>query len=138
MQKLEKTINEKYLFENNTGKGESVMPIEIDENNLKKGLLGLVIGLVEIIRDVLKHQAVARVDRGTLTDEECSRLGEAFIDLDEAIEKIKKEQDISEAVQSIRQGLDDLIDQVVDRTVNPQRWEEENAASIIKPGEQIA
>ncbi len=108
-------------------------PIEIDQNNLKKGLLGLVIGLVEIIRDVLKHQALARVESGALSDDECDRLGEAFIDLDEAIEKIKNEQDIEETVNSMRESLDDLVDDVVNRMINPVKWGEEMRDSS-RPG----
>jgi len=101
------------------------MPIDIDEGDLKQGVLGLVIALVEIIRDTLKIESLKRVDGGSLTDEECERLGGALMDLDEAIESIKEEQGIAEAVQQVRDGLDDVVREVVDRMVNPERWEEE-------------
>jgi len=102
--------------------------IEIDQNNLKKGLLGLVVSLLEIIRDSLKHQALARIESGILSDEECNCLGEAFIDLDEAIEKIKTEQDIVEAVKSIRESLDNLVDDVIDKIINPSEWDQKGKA----------
>ncbi len=101
------------------------MPLDIDEGNLKHGVLGLVIALVEIIRDTLRIEAFRRMDGGSLADEECERLGEALLDLDMAIEEIKEEQGITEAVQQVRDGLDDIAREVVDRMANPVRWEEE-------------
>jgi len=101
------------------------MPLDIDEDNLKHGVLGLVIALVEIIRDALRIQGFRRMDGGSLTDEECERLGEALLDLDVAIEEIKEEQGITESVQAVRDGLDDIVNEVVDRMVNPERWRKE-------------
>jgi len=102
------------------------MAIDIDENNLKHGLLGLVIALVEIIRDALNSQAIKRMESGCLTEEEIERLGGALKDIDRAVEEIKKEQGISESVKSVRDGLDDVVDDVFDKLINPQRWIEEN------------
>lgn len=101
------------------------MPIDIDERNLKHGLLGLVVALVEIIKDALKIQALKRMEGGSLTEEELERLGEALMDLDVAIEEIKMEQGITESVKSVRDGLDNLVDDVLDRIINPERWREE-------------
>ena len=102
------------------------MPIEIDEDNLKHGLLGLVVALVEVIRDALRHQALNRVDSGVLSEEECERLGGALMELDNALEEIKEEQGITESVRAVRDGLDELVDDVIDRLVNPERWQEES------------
>ncbi len=101
------------------------MPIDIDEDNLKHGLLGLVIALVEVIRDAINLQAMKRMEGGTLSDEEMERLGEALMDLDIAIEEIKKEQGVGESVKAVKDGLDRVVDDVVDRTVNPNKWTEE-------------
>ena len=101
------------------------MPIDIDEDNLKHGLLGLVIALVEIIKDALNLQAMKRMEGGTLSEEEMERLGEALQDLDIAIEDIKKEQGVSESVKSVRDGLDSIVDEVVDKMINPERWRKE-------------
>ena len=95
------------------------MAINIDEKKLKHGLLGLVLALIEIIRDALRLQAVRRVEGGSLTEEEVERLGKAFIELDKAIEQIKTEQGISEAVASVREGLDDLVDDALRNLVAP-------------------
>lgn len=99
------------------------MVIEIDEQNLKHGVLGLVIALVEVIKEALKLQAIRRMEGGNLTEDEMERLGQALMDLDAAIEEIKEEQGISEAVRSVRDGLDDLVDEVINRFVNPEEWQ---------------
>ena len=98
------------------------MVVDIDEKNLKHGVLGLVIALVEIIKDTLKLQAVKRMEGGSLTQEEMERLGEALMDLDTAIDEIKQEQGITESVKSVRDGLDNLVDDVIDQFLNPERW----------------
>ena len=101
------------------------MPIDIDEGNLKHGVLGLVIALVEIIRDALKLQALRRMEGGSITAEETERLGRALKELDVVIEQIKEEQGITEAVRSVRVGLDDVVDELLDQMINPERWAEE-------------
>jgi len=101
------------------------MVLDIDEVNLKHGVLGLVIALVEVIRDTLRLQAVRRMESGRLSEEEIERLGEALMEFDRAIEEIKVEQGITETVQSVRDGLDDLVTEVIEKMVNPERWVEE-------------
>ena len=101
------------------------MVVAIDEKNLKHGVLGLVIALVEIIRDALKLQAMKRMEGGSLTEEEMERLGQALMELDTAIEEIKEEQGIIESVKSVRDGLDEIVDDILDRMVNPEKWRQE-------------
>jgi hypothetical protein len=89
------------------------MAIDIDEKDMKAGVLGIVMALVEIIRDALKHQALRRMEGTGLTDAEMDRLGVALMELDTAIEEIKMEQGIQEAVQSVRDGLDQVVDDIL-------------------------
>jgi len=93
--------------------------INIDEDNLKKGLLGLVVALVEIIKEALVRQAMRRIESGRLSDEEEARLSEALADLDETLEHIKRENDIEDVVESVNYGLTE----VADIFLNPERWE---------------
>ncbi|MBI4267256.1 MAG: gas vesicle protein K [Chloroflexi bacterium] len=102
------------------------MTITIDEKNLKNGVLGIAIALVEIIRDALKVQAFRRMESGTLADDECERLGKALMEIDMVLEEIKREQGIAESVQAVRDGLDEIVNNVIDRIINPGRWPEEN------------
>ena len=101
------------------------MAIQVDETNLKHGVLGLVLALVEVIRDALKIQALKRMESETLSEEECDRLGKALMDLDIALEEIKEEQGITESVRAVRDGLDEIVDDVIDKLINPERWQEE-------------
>ena len=109
--------------------------IDIDEENLKSGVLGLVMAVVEILRDALQNQATRRMESGRLRDEEIERLGRAMADLDLAIEDIKREQGLEQAVQSVRDGLDDIVDDVVQRMIDPTKWCE--AASDAKAKELV-
>ena len=111
------------------------MPIEINEDNLRKGLLGLVIYIVEVVKDALKHQGIRRMESGRLTDEETERLGKAFMDLELAIEQLKKEQGIEESVQSVRDGLDEVVNDVVDRILYPR--DEETAQKLESPAQLV-
>ncbi len=98
------------------------MVVEIDEGNLRQGVLALVVSLVEIIQETLELQAFRRMESGSLTQDEVERLGQALSDLSVAIEQIKCEQGLSDAVQQVRDGLDDLVDNVVDSFLNPELW----------------
>ncbi len=98
------------------------MALHIDEDNLKHGLLGLVVALIEIIRDALRLEAMRRIEEGSLTEDEVNRLGHAFMELDRAVEGMKEDQGIVEAVRSVRDGLDRLVDEVAGRMLDPRRW----------------
>lgn len=100
------------------------MILDIDEKNLKSGVLGLVVALVEIVKEALRLQALKRMDAGSLTEPEIERLGEALMDLDGAIEKIKLELGIVESVKAVRDSLDVVVDDLLDSMLNPGRWEE--------------
>lgn len=97
------------------------MKIEIDDKDLKSGLLGLVLAIIEVIRDTLRLQSLKRMEGGHLTEEEIDRLGRALKELDHAIETLKEEQGVLEAVRSIREGLDNFVDGMVHEVTDPQK-----------------
>ncbi len=49
----------------------------------------LVLTLVEVLRKVLEHQAVRRMDSGSLSPEEIERLGLALLRLNERMAELK-------------------------------------------------
>ncbi|MHB1418086.1 MAG: gas vesicle protein K [Bacillota bacterium] len=100
------------------------MPVIINEDNLKQGLLGLVVALVEVIREILELQALKRIEAGVLNDDEVERLGTALMDLEEAMMKIKIENNLLEVVGDVRKSLDELVEDVLERMINPERWRE--------------
>jgi CRISPR/Cas system-associated endonuclease Cas1 len=101
------------------------MALEVDEKNLKQGLLGLVVALVEIIQDLVERQAIRRIEGGRLDEDEIERLGKALIDLDEAIEKIKEDNDLEDVVNSVIGSLDDVAEDLLNKFLNPESWAEE-------------
>ncbi|CAL9278112.1 MULTISPECIES: gas vesicle protein K [Streptomyces] len=101
------------------------MPLTVDEKSLKHGVLSLVVTLVEVIQEALDRQAMRRIDGGDLDPEEAERLADALLELDEAMEQIKEDHGIVASVADLHRGLDDVVDDVVDKLINPQRWAEE-------------
>jgi len=98
------------------------MPVKIDEGNLKQGLLGLVVALVEIIQEVLERQAIRRMEGGRLSDQEIERLGLALNDLKEALDNIKEDNDLDDTVESVRDGLDNITDDMIRNLIDTNRW----------------
>lgn len=56
--------------------------VNVDPDDVEKGLAKLVLTIVEFIRQLLERQAVRRMERGTLTEEEVERVGLALERLD--------------------------------------------------------
>lgn len=86
------------------------MKIDLEDKNLKGSLLGLVIALVEIIREVLEHQGMRRMEGESLNEEQVERLGSALLKLKGTINDLKEEQGVCDAVRSVRKQLDQLVD----------------------------
>ncbi len=63
--------------------------LETDENDIEAGVAKLVLTLVEFIRQILEHQAIRRMEGGSLSDEEVERLGLALMRLQERLAEIK-------------------------------------------------
>ena len=106
------------------------MALQVDEKSLKHGVLTLVVTLVEVIQEALETQAVRRMEGGELTEEEQNRLGEALLELDEAMDQLKADHGITASVTDLHRGLDEVVDEVVDKLINPQRWSEEAKKDI--------
>lgn len=70
---------------------EQPLPRHIDANpeEVERGLAKLVLTLIELIRQLLEKQAVRRIERGSLTDEETERLGMTFLRLSERMKELQ-------------------------------------------------
>lgn len=99
------------------------MPVKIDEDNLKSGLLGLVVALVEVIQEVLEREALRRIESGRLKEEEIEKLGRGLMELDIALKHIKEENGIEGLVRSLRSDLDKLAEEAIDLIANPEKLE---------------
>lgn len=96
------------------------MTLQIDEGSLKQGLLALVVTLVEVVQDALETQALRRIEGGSLTADEQERLGNALLELDEAMEQLKREHGISGSVTDLHRGLDRIVDDVITGFLTPE------------------
>jgi hypothetical protein len=63
--------------------------INADPEHVEQGLARLVLTVIELLRNVLEHQAIRRMDGGTLTDEEVERLGLALLKLSQRMDELK-------------------------------------------------
>lgn len=70
--------------------------IDADPDRLDVGLARLVVTLVEFLIRVLEHQAVRRLDSGTLSEEEEERLGIAFMRLQDRMTEIREALGVEE------------------------------------------
>ena len=64
--------------------------LEADADDIESGVAKLVLTLVEFLRQILEHQAVRRMEGGSLSDEEIERLGLALLRLQERLDEIKR------------------------------------------------
>ena len=78
--------------------------IDIDPDDVERGLAGLVLGLVELLRQVLERQAVRRMEGGTLSDEEIERVGLALMRLERKVRELADHFGLSEEDLKIRLG----------------------------------
>jgi hypothetical protein len=63
--------------------------INVDPANVESGLARLVLTLIEVLRKVLEHQAIRRMEGGTLTEDEIERLGLGLLRLHERMQELK-------------------------------------------------
>jgi hypothetical protein len=64
--------------------------IRLQPENVRNGLVQLVLTLVELLRELLERQALRRIDAGSLNDGEVERLGTTFLRLAEEIDRLKQ------------------------------------------------
>lgn len=64
--------------------------INIDPENVEKGLARLVLTIIELIRKLMEKQAMKRIEGGSLSDEEIEKMGETFIKLEDKMKELKE------------------------------------------------
>lgn len=63
--------------------------INADPEQVERGLAKLVLTLIELLRRLMERQALHRIERGTVSDDEIERLGMTFMRLEERILELK-------------------------------------------------
>ncbi|OBI41972.1 gas vesicle protein K [Mycobacterium colombiense] len=64
--------------------------INSDPESVERGLVSLVLTLVELLRQLMERQAIRRVDRGGLTDEQIERIGTTLMLLEEKMTELRE------------------------------------------------
>jgi hypothetical protein len=78
--------------------------INADPEKVEQGLARLVLTVIELLRRVLEHQAVRRMDGGSLTDEQVEQLGLALMKLSQRMDDLKETFGLSDDDLSIDLG----------------------------------
>ena len=65
--------------------------INLDPADIERGLAGLVLTLVEFLRQVLERQAIRRMEGGSLSDDEVEQVGLALMRLEQKIGEIARQ-----------------------------------------------
>ncbi|WP_244461303.1 gas vesicle protein K [Rhodococcus sp. ZPP] len=75
-----------------TGEGRRVLPqrIDADPESVERGLVTLVLTLVELLRQLMERQALRRVDNGDLSDEQIERIGTTLMLLEERMAELRE------------------------------------------------
>ena len=64
--------------------------IDADPESVEKGLVSLVLTIVELLRQLMERQALRRMELDTLTDDQVERMGETFMKLDQRMQELKE------------------------------------------------
>ena len=84
--------------------------IEADPENVEKGLVQLVLTIVELLRQLMERQALHRIEAGSLTEEEIERLGRTFMALSERMDELREHFGLDEKDLNLNLGpLGDLL-----------------------------
>jgi hypothetical protein len=78
--------------------------IEAGPDDIEQGLARLVLTVIELLRQVLEHQAVRRMEGGGLSDEEVERVGLSLLRLSEKLDEIKVVFDLEDEDLNIDLG----------------------------------
>ena len=79
--------------------------VNADPENVERGLVRLVLALVELIRQLLERQAIRRMEGGSLTDEEIERLGQTFLLLRDRMDRVRETFGLEEKDLNLDLGL---------------------------------
>lgn len=71
------------------GGGKRALRLDVDGDDLGRGLGRLVVALLDVVRQLLERQTLRRVDANSLSPEQTERVGRALLDLEEGIAEMR-------------------------------------------------
>lgn len=63
--------------------------INTDPDNVDQGLAKLVLTIVELLRRIMEHEALRRIEGGSLSEQEIEEMGETFQKLDVKMKEMR-------------------------------------------------
>jgi hypothetical protein len=64
--------------------------IDADPESVERGLVSLVLTIVELLRQLMERQALRRVDEGTLTDDQIEKIGWTLMSLEQKMVELRE------------------------------------------------
>lgn len=64
--------------------------VDADPESVERGLVSLVLTIVELLRQLMERQALRRVDEGQLSEEQIERIGLTLMTLEEKMEELRE------------------------------------------------
>jgi hypothetical protein len=86
-EKKEETLQNKILKKAKEEKPKN--KVNLEGERIRNGLGQLVLTIIELLRELMEKQAIRRIEKGKLTEEQIERLGVNFKRLKEEVEKFK-------------------------------------------------
>ena len=65
--------------------------VDCTEETIEQGLAKLVLGLIELLRQLLERQAIRRMEGGTLSDQQVEEMGLALMKLEQKIKELAEQ-----------------------------------------------
>ncbi len=69
--------------------------LDCTQESIEQGLAKLVLGLIEMLRQLLERQAIRRMEGGTLTDDQVEDMGLALMKLEQKIKELAAQFDLT-------------------------------------------
>ena len=70
--------------------------IQLNKDNAGNGLVKLVLALINVIRELMEKQALRKIEAGLISDSKIEEMGATFLALDEKINELKNQFDLTD------------------------------------------
>ncbi len=70
--------------------------LELDQESARRSLAGLVMTVVELLRQLMERQALRRIDQGDVSDEQIEQVGRTLMALEEHMAELREHFGLTE------------------------------------------